>query len=113
MVEAQQAFEANTQQPDHADRLVTALSPLGSLLAAPPHIPPGANAPADVRAALSRLGALLGQLRQHLLRLDARNQRALSVLFPAEQLQTYAKLGGRTVFGSGPGRSSGLAHLKA
>lgn len=110
---AQRALATAHLHPEQADHLLSALAPLGPLVGTPPPIPEGSAVPAELREAVARVGQLLSNLGQQVGRLDTANQRALSVLFPTEQLHTYAKLGGRTPYGAGPGRSSGTTHLKA
>lgn len=111
--QAQRALSSAHLHPENADQFLAALTPLGAVVSNPPPVPEGSAIPAELRDAVRRVGVVLGNLGQQLGRLDNANQRALSVLFPTEQLQTYAKLGGRTPYGAGPGRSGGSTHLKA
>lgn len=66
--------------------------------------------PHDVQQAFSKVQTGLQALQDTAARLQAGNQRALGVLFPTDQVQTYSQLGAKAY--GGVGRSTGT-RLKA
>jgi len=104
------------QNPDAAelaDALPHKLSEVAQLMAL--HLPSLqaaaklAPAPAEAKQLLQQLGQELDALRALHTRLSARTQRALDVLFPADQVRAYNRLGARSPFGG----NGGSGYLKA
>lgn len=84
--------------------LADAMAALARQTARPPSTEP---MPAAVRAQVERVQAALDGLHEQTARLSASTQRALSLLFPADPLKAYGRLGGR-----GPSLG-GSGYLKA
>jgi len=70
---------------------------------------PSASTPAAIRLQLERLRTSMDALLSLNDRLSAQAQRALAVLFPADQVKAYSRLGGRSMGSVGSGNS----YLKA
>ncbi len=67
------------------------------------------STPADIRLQLDQLRLSMDTLLSLSSRLSAQAQRALAVLFPADQVKAYSRLGGRGMGSVGSGNS----YLKA
>lgn len=67
------------------------------------------STPADIRLQLDQLRLSMDTLLALSSRLSAQAQRALAVLFPADQVKAYSRLGGRSMGSVG----SGSSYLKA
>jgi len=107
------ATPQNAGAADLADALPHKLAEVAQLMAL--HLPSlqaaakSAPAPAEAKLLLQQLGQELDALRALHTRLSARTQRALEVLFPAEQVRAYNRLGARSPFGA----SGASGYLKA
>lgn len=100
-----------------ADALAQQLADLAQLMAQGlPALQAAAQSgppPAQAVQLLQQLGGELDALRGLNTRLSARAQRALEVLFPADQVQAYSRLGARSPLGKNVGNSAGKGCLKA
>lgn len=65
-----------------------------------------------MRLLIDQFAANLDSLRQSVARLGGASERALGVLFPTEQVNAYARLGGRTPYAGGS-RGGGHTAYKA
>jgi len=63
------------------------------------------STPADIRQQLDQLRQSMDALLSLSSRLSAQTQRALAVLFPADQVKAYSRLGGRGMGSVGSGNS--------
>lgn len=114
-VSAVQQVAIASIEREHADELVGSAAGLARSLAEQLPLLQQAAAhrvpvPTEVALQLQQLGADLQRLTQINARLSAKTQRALEVLFPAEQVQVYSRLAGRASPFANGGSSS--AYLK-
>jgi hypothetical protein len=113
LTELQAVADLAPTSPEHATQLAHGCAAFAQVLGALPSAPPPAlPLPADLRLALEQLSAGLSALRLSVSRLGTGTERALGELFPTEQVNAYARLGGRTPYAGGP-RGSGQANYTA